>query len=333
MITSAHLQNFRKHADYRINFSDKTIIVGPNGSGKTSILEAVYVSLVGRSWRSNFEEITRRGQNWWRVDVVASDDKRSIKYKDDAKTFEIQHKIFGRLPNQLKKPVILFEPQDLNLVFGSPARRRDFIDKFAGNFDKNHQKSLSKYQRVLKQRNQLLKNQATRDELFVWDIQFAELADKIIKIRENYVSKINKVISEEYQKIAGLPDKIELKYESILKTKQAVLNKLYENYTLEKNSGYTSVGPHQHDLSFIFNHKDASSTVSRGENRTLILALKNSEHTLLKDSSPVVLLDDIMSEFDETHQKNLLNGFAGSQVVITSVKSPKDSKDYQKVAL
>lgn len=333
MITSARLQNFRKHPDFQVDFAKKTIITGPNGSGKTSILEAVYLSLIGKSWRSNFEEITRRGADWWRIDVAVGGDKRSVKYQKAEKTFEVQHKTFNRLPAQHKKPVILFEPQDLNLVFGSPARRRDFIDRFAYSFDKNHQKNINKYQRVLKQRNQLLKDQASHDDLFVWDMQFAELASKIIKVRENYISKINEIISGEYQKIAGCSDEVELKYESILKTQQEILDKLYENHALEKSIGHTSIGPHQHDVNFIFNHKDASATVSRGENRTLILALKNSEYALLKDSSPVVLLDDIMSEFDATHQKNLLNGFGDSQIIITSVKPPKNIKNYQKIEL
>ena len=332
MIQSLHVQNFRKHSDFTINFNKNiTIITGENGSGKTSLIEAIYIGLVGKSWRSNFNEITRRGCEWWRVDIIDDNqDKRTIKFQNNQKEFNINKQKFSRLPQKNRKDVILFEPQDLNLLYGSPARRRDFIDGFITNLDYKYSKTLSRYNRVLRQRNNLLKNNVGQDELFVWDVQFADLAAEIIETRQRFISIINKLITDEYQKIAGNKDKMEIKYNygspSKIPNRQKILNTLHNNYQIEILHGYSSVGPHQHDLEFILNNKPAAETASRGENRTIILALKNIEYQLKKDTSPLILLDDILSEFDEKHQKNLLKNFENAQIIITGVKSLKITK-------
>jgi len=323
MIEKLRVQNFRKHRDYGVEFAPGiNLIIGPNGSGKTSLIEAIHITMRGKSWRSNFGEITKKGATWWRIDC----DERTVKFQDDKKVFEIDHKKHFLLPEILKKSVVLFEPQDLNLLYSSPARRRDYIDNFISGLEENYRKTISKYNRILKQRNSLLKKLAPQSELFVWDIQFAKLAAEIVQTRKKYLKIINKSINEEYQKIAKSGVKIALKYQGSYETEQEILGALNHNYQYETIQGCTSVGPHQHDILFLFNKKTAVTTISRGENRSLILALKNLEYSLKKSDQPLILLDDVLSEFDEAHQKNLLATFKNEQVIITGVKTPTNIK-------
>ena len=335
-IKSLRVQNFRKHKDFKVDFKkDVTIIIGENGIGKTSLIEAIYIALTGKSWRSNFNEITKQKSDWWRIDVMVDDEKRTIKFKNNQKTFEIDGKKFSRLPQKNKMAVILFEPSDLNLLYNSPSARRDFLDKFITGTDIKHQKNINKYEKILRQRNNLLKNGATTDELFVWDIQFADLASEIIIKRIEMIDKINKYITREYKKIANKPDKITLKYSYPITVnvntkpnlRQNILSELHNNYKKELLIGYTSLGPHQHDILFQFNNKSASETASRGENRTIIWALKSIEYQFNSENSPLILLDDILSEFDENHQNNLIKSFTNQQIIITGVKSLKNRKN------
>ncbi|GHU07953.1 DNA replication and repair protein RecF [Alphaproteobacteria bacterium] len=332
------VQNFRKHRDYTAEFSgNNTVIMGPNGSGKTSLIEAIFVALTSKSWRSNFDEITRTKSSWWRIDVIYGDEKRIVKYKNGEREFIIDGQTFRRLPAKYKKSVVLFEPSDLNLLYGSPVRRRDYIDKFLGSIDVKYAANLRRYERILKQRNNLLKNGATRDGLFIWDMQLADQAANIIADRRHLVQQINKHLTDEYQKIAGNYNKIAMEYDfysdSPAVTRQKILGELHRNYQHEVTTGHTSVGPHQHDLTFLFDGKPAATTASRGENRSIILALKNIEYKLKKDDTPLILLDDILSEFDEKHQTNLLKNFGQNQTIITGVKAPKTAKNLHRIQL
>lgn len=320
MVDKLQVQNFRKHRDFEIEFKQGVnLVTGPNGSGKTSLIEAIHIALQGKSWKSSFDEILNKQSNWWRIDYL----NRVVKYQDQQKTFVVNNKEHKRLLESDKKPVVLFEPQDLNLLYRSPSTRRDWLDNFIAGLNLDYKKTTNKYYRILKQRNALLKNQASKEQLFVWDIQFASLAAIIIKTRQKYIDIINKNIEEKYQKITSKKTKIILIYDYKISSEQEILDTINSNYQYEIISGHTSIGPHQHDIVFNVNDKDASKTLSRGENRSLILALKNLEYDLKRPQHPLILLDDILSEFDELHQKNLINNFIEEQVIITSVNKPK----------
>lgn len=324
MVDELQIQNFRKHRKYNIKFKPGiNLIIGPNGSGKTSLIEAIYISLQGKSWKSNFDEILNKSSEWWRIDYQ----NRVVKYNNQKKHFIINNKTHTRLPEQFKKPVIIFEPQDLNLLYRSPSARRDWLDGFISGLEPDYRRILNKYQRVLKQRNSLLKNQASKEQLFVWDIQFSSLASLIIKTRKKYLKIINKEIEKEYSKITSQKTSVFLDYKYEIESEQTILNTINLNYQYEIISGHTSVGPHQHDIVFYVDQKDASKTLSRGENRSLVLALKNLEYSLKKKEHPLVLLDDILSEFDDKHQENLINNFKNEQVIITGVNKPKNIKN------
>lgn len=310
MISRVRLQNFRKHEDLNVTFQPgTTIITGSNGSGKTSLIEAIHIALQGKSWRSDFTEMIKNDQNvdWWRLDVEFQDgEKRTVKFIDSKKSFVINDQSYARLPTRLKKPVILFEPSDLQLLYGSPNRRRTFFDRFITQVEPTHATNLRRFERVLSQRNNLLKNGAARDDLFVWDLQFADLAEKLIAARQNWLKQIAARVTDHYQSIADQPDQITLSYSPSHKTRQHILAQLDEEYAMRLP--FTRSGPQTHDIGIKINHHDAKTTASRGENRTIIFAILYSMVELANQelgANLYLLFDDIDSELDSVHQKNL----------------------------
>lgn len=310
MISRVRLQNFRKHQDLNVTFQPgTTIITGPNGSGKTSLIEAIHIAIQGKSWRSDFVEMVKNDQkaDWWRLDIDFSDgEKRTVKFIDNKKSFIINDQSYSRLPARLKKPVILFEPGDLQLLYGSPNRRRTFFDRFIAQVEPAHSANLRRFERVLSQRNNLLKNGTSRNSLFVWDIQFADLAEKIIESRIDWLKKIGGAVTEHYRSIARTNDEISLSYSASHKTRQQILSQLDEEYA--SGLPFTRSGPQTHDVKIKINHHDAKTTASRGENRTIIFAILYSMIELANQglgSNIYLLFDDIDSELDSTHQKNL----------------------------
>ena len=306
------LQNFRCHQDYQVELpSELTIITGPNGSGKTSLIEAMYLAYQGKSWRSNFDQIRRQTSHqlsdWWRVDLTdqAKETTRTIKYQSGQKSFTINDRTYYRLPLVMKVPVILFEPGDMQLLYGSPTRRRQFIDRFIAQLEPVHQRELNKFNRVLKQRNILLKqDDYSAEELMIWDIQFSDLSSTISQRRRQYLQDISEMLSVEYQQIAGSNQMVQLRFSpGAPTTSQAIMHRLTGSH-----DRLTTIGAQKDDYKFIFGGSEAKSVASRGENRTIIFALLSIITKLARQQygdQVVVLLDDIDSELDYNHRINL----------------------------
>lgn len=328
-ISKLRVQNFRSHSDFLVEIGEKsTLISGENGSGKTSLLEAIYFALQGTSFRSSDKEILKNdGSSWFRIDVKTdSDSLRTVKFEKvgekPKKTFEIDGRKSARLPAREKFPVILFEPDDLQLLSGSPSRRRDFIDRFLSQAFPQFQLAISRYNKALKQRNNLLKREnLSADELFPWNLMLAEYGAEIIAKRLEFIEALNEKISDVYTEISGVNDKIRMVYLGEKISKDKILQIMSANFEKDKILGYTNFGPHKHDFFFEFNEKDARNVASRGENRSLVLALKFIETDFLAeitDKKPIVLLDDVFSELDENRQKLLTAHFSKYQTVISS---------------
>ena len=306
------LQNFRCHQDYQVELpSELTIITGPNGSGKTSLIEAIYLAYQGKSWRSNFDQIRRQTghqlSDWWRVDLTdqAKETTRTIKYQSGQKSFTVNDRTYYRLPLVMKVPVILFEPGDMQLLYGSPTRRRQFIDRFIAQLEPVHQRELNKFNRVLKQRNILLKqDDYSAEELMIWDIQFSDLSSTISQRRRQYLQDISEMLSVEYQQIAGSNQMVQLRFSpGAPMTSQAIMHRLTGSH-----DRLTTIGAQKDDYKFIFGGSEAKSVASRGENRTIIFALLSIITKLARQQygdQVVVLLDDIDSELDYSHRINL----------------------------
>ena len=329
-ITGLRVQHTRSHDDASFVFGQRvSVITGPNGSGKTTLLEALHVALRGASFRGSDSEFLARDEDWWRIDVRLGDEQARVVKFDSTKTsgrkqFEIDHKINYRLPVSKKYPVILFEPDDLRLLGGSPARRRQFIDMFITQINPLYTSTTRKYERALKQRNALLKQPSvTRDALFVWDMAIAEYGAEMIRERSQIIERINQSLTDTYRSIAGTDDTATLHYSHTIidGIQQKLANELHYNFERDSLLGFTSTGPHRHDVVAEFNGAPATTRASRGEIRSIILALKFIEVDVAESAtglSPVVLLDDVFAELDESRQQRLAEKCRGNQMFITS---------------
>ena len=335
-ITSLSVQHIRSHNQLTVDFSPHvTVITGPNGSGKTSLLEAIYLTLQGGSFKGSDKDLLQVNEPWWRVDVTLTNDNseetRTVKFDpakpSGRKQFVIDNKTNYRLPAKYKLPIVLFDPDDLRLLNGSPARRRLFIDRFISQLSPAYAVALRKYERALKQRNNLLKKPAVReDELFAWNVALAEHGAFIIEQRIAFIEQINRDLATIYQEIAGTHDDVSAHYSHTFvgDIKQKLLNELYAHLERDRYLGNTSVGPHRHDVVFEINNSPALSVASRGEVRTIVLALKFLEVAIIEqliEKQPIILLDDVFSELDATRQQLLTNQLKGHQIIITSATS------------
>lgn len=339
-IKTLHLRHIRSHTEVSVDFSPSvTIITGANGSGKTSILEAIHLSLQGSSFKGSDNNLLQKEAPWWKIDTLLDDRQvRTIKF-DPSKTvgrkqFIIDSKTNARLPIKQKYPVVLFEPDDLRLLHGSPSRRRQFIDRFITQLNPIYGSTLRKYERALKQRNNILKNNyINNDQLFAWNIALAEYGSYIIEQRVAFIEQINNSLGEKYKEIAGTNDDVSIHYSHTFvgDIKQKLLNELHAHYSRDRAIGSTSVGPHRHDVIFSINNSPALSTASRGEVRTIVLALKFLEVTIIEQligKAPIILLDDVFSELDASRQQLLTHQLKGHQIIITSATSSVSKKSH-----
>lgn len=331
-ISKLQVQHLRTHTHTTYPITERvTVITGKNGSGKTTLLEALHIALRGTSFRGTDQEILQYEEPWWRVDITTSDGPRTVAFDSDRETARkkivIDDRQFGRMPAAKKVPIILFEPDDLQLLHGSPNRRRRFIDTFITQIDPLYVSALRKYDRALKQRNTLLKQpNPTRDSVFVWDMALAEYGAQIISKRVEILERINRSLNQTYQSIAGTDDTVSLHYSHTLidNIQQKLTNELHASFARDAMHGFTTVGPHRHDVEFVFNTQPAARVASRGEVRSIILALKFIEVDVATETtsvSPVVLLDDVFAELDETRQQRLAEKCRSNQMFITSTQA------------
>lgn len=319
------VQNLRTHSKYEINLqSSVSLIVGKNGSGKTTLLESIYIALRGKSFKTADAQIVKDGKDWYRIDIETDRGSRTVKFNQGMKTFDIDGKIHRRLTDSVKYPVVLFEPDDMRIIGGSPTRRRDYIDRLASQCDTRYALSLRRYERALMQRNKLLKSgRFDRDQLFVWDVALSQYGNTIIETRRRLIDEIDARMIDVYRTISPTEDDVTIRYSYQSHTSpQRILTELEHSFERDQVLGTTSVGPHRHDLKFEFNDHPAGEVGSRGELRTITLALKFIEADLLEKytgEKPIILLDDVFSELDELRQQRLLGEFHDHQVVMTSV--------------
>lgn len=326
IVKSIKLNNFRNHESYFLECQkNTTLIVGENGCGKTSILEAIYLALRGKSFRAVDRDILKRGEDYYRVEInYCNGEKVVVLYDKLKKTFLLDAKKTNRIPKDSKYPVIIFLPEDLHLVKTSPTKRREYFDNMISGIDEIYSSNLSKYNKILKQRNELLKTEYfTPNDLFSWNILLAKYGFNIWKMRNEFVSVINKNLTEIYRTIAENSDEVEIEYNSYdIKDENEYLVRINANFERDRIMGYTGFGVHRDDFVFKFNKNRAEGSASRGETRSIILAMKFIEANLIWEKTmkkPLVLLDDVFSELDEARQKCLVNNFKDNQVIITSV--------------
>ncbi|MBR0460478.1 DNA replication and repair protein RecF [Candidatus Saccharibacteria bacterium] len=331
IIKRVELVNFRCHTKYQLECVEMTSqILGENGAGKTSVLEAIYEAMRGKSFRAVDTEILKRGEEFYRVEIEYNSGERIVVVYDGVKKqFLVEDKKFTRLPKKNRYPVILFEPSDMGLIGTSPTKKRDYFDRFIGGFDEKYVSDLNKYKKALKQRNETLKSDlVTRDALFSWNVLLAKLGCEIAKKRRKLITEVNNELTDYYRSIAENKDKVWIEYlnfgeiEEILIDESQYLRRLETDFERDKILQHTSFGIHKDNYKFIFNNQDADGSASRGESRSVILALKFIEAKKLQENTgkkPLVLLDDVFSELDKKRQKYLVKNFQNHQVILTSV--------------
>lgn len=326
------LTNFRSHESLRVDFDERmTKIVGRNGCGKTSILEAVYEVLQGKSFRAVDREILRRGAQYYRVELNFEDGRKVVVVFDgEKKEFLVEDKKTRRLPRDNKYPIVLFEPDDLNLVRSSPTSRRAYFDRMLGQLSENYTLALLRYNKALKQRNELLKNEGVElGDMFSWNLLLAKYGTELNEMRAEMVELVNEKITTTYRSIAETEDEVRLEYLSEVSGESDFLAKLERNFERDRILGHTSFGVHRDNYDFEFNQAKANGSASRGEVRSLVIALKFIEAEMIVEDlrkRPVVLLDDVFSELDEVRQGCLVKNFQDHQIILTSVEvKDKDS--------
>ena len=332
MITSIRLQNFRSYNDESFEF-DKgvNIIVGPNASGKTNLLEAVLVLARGKSFKARDSELINYNAAWARLDGQFGSHQRVVKIKqgnDDKspKSFELDSKPYFRINLERSVPVVFFEPNHLQMVSRGPEQRREYFDDLLERSSGPYKKLAASYRRTLAQRNALLKRPPAhaRPQLFAWDVRLSELGSQIAAARALLIEDINKQLSKSYSKIAGRRTKALLVYESqfpIESYGSRMLSKLESSAGLDFERGFTAYGPHREDISFMLAGRPINHSASRGETRSLLLALKIFELGLIEKArrqKPIFLLDDVFSELDSARRRALVDYLKDHQTIITT---------------
>jgi DNA replication and repair protein RecF len=332
MITSLRLQNFRNHVDSQYEFADGVnIIVGPNGSGKTSLLEAMLVVCSGSSYKADDESLVAYESDWCRVDAELSGEvRRSVKLRKEGdvykKTYVFNEQEKQRFLAQQQVPVVLFEPQDMNVLVGEPSLRRDFLDAILCVTLPHYPVHLKNYKRILSQRNALLKRPTPprQDELFVWDLRLSELGGIVHTARKALIQNFSTYLQETYTQISNKKDTVSISYSSDSDREdyaEAMLTQLHQRRQKDIERGFTTVGPHRDDFVLWIHTHEAKTSASRGETRSLLLSLKLLQIQELENAKnvrPIILLDDVFSELDGARRQSLAAALSNYQTFITT---------------
>lgn len=328
IIDQIKLTNFRNHSDFcQVCKKDTTLIIGENGCGKTSILEAIYILTRGKSFRAVDPDIMKRGTEFYRIELTTdSGEKRIATFDGNNKTFLISDKKTRRLGKKNKYPIIIFLPSDLNIISGSPSSHREYFDRYFSQIDEEYSVCLTRYEKALRQRNEILKSDnPSSSSLFSWNILLAKYGTYINRTRKRLIEEINQVLPDTYFGIANKKDNISIFYKTdvTFENENQYLNILETNTKKDILLGHTSFGVHRDDFIFIFNHEPANGSASRGESRSIILALKFIEANMVTDilnQKPIILLDDVFSDLDQIRRRSLVKNFKNNQIIITSVE-------------
>lgn len=349
------LSHYRNYEQLELSFSPSiNVFIGENAQGKTNVMESIYVLSMAKSHRtSNDRELIRWEQEYAKIEgwiqrkygqlplelVISKKGKK-------ARVNHLEQNRLSAFVGQLN--VVMFAPEDLNLVKGSPQIRRRFLDMEIGQISPVYLHDLSTFQKLLKQRNAILKNNRGKlkidDVMFdIYTEQYIQVAVQIIRKRFYFMELLQKWAPPIHQGISRGKETLKVTYGTLkeLHSGQTVeeMEAIVERYLLdarkrELDRGVTLVGPHRDDLHFFVNGYDIQTYGSQGQQRTTALSLKLAEIELVKQEvgeSPVLLLDDVLSELDDYRQSHLLNTIRGQvQTFVTTTSI--DSIDHETIS-
>jgi DNA replication and repair protein RecF len=349
MIKSIKLNNFKSHPSLGVDFDNITAIVGKNATGKTNILEAIYYSLITKPFKSNRASLINYDSDFTKINLIYESEKENdieSRLKSNGRSLSSTITINGVKKRASEviglQPIVVFVPDDSRLITDGPQFRRNLINSIIIQTSKDYLNALNKFQKILNQRNRLLyllKNRQTnsRDQLFIYNLQMVEPISIIYKYRDEFMSFLNNKISEKYSSISGGKDKVFVDYlNTLAKDKDGILKMLEEGTQEDIILGYTRKGPHKDEMLISLNGIKARDNLSRGENRSLSLAIKLVEIDFIdlkNPTPPILMLDDVLSELDSDRQKHLIEQAKKQQTIITSTDVDKSISGYKLVEL
>ncbi len=339
-IVSLRLRDFRSYSDcFFTPCEGVTALVGDNGQGKTNVLEAVYLTCTGRSHR------TRQDRDLVRWGAEAADIQISTLRRDGSHDVEIL------LPNLGKRKLkvagqeisrsgellghvtgVLFSPEDLRTVKDGPAERRRFVDMALSQLQPAYYYAMQRYNRALKQRNELLKTAQAHPGLLntldAWDEQLAQVGADLIRRRREYISKLSRVAGETHLDIANDRERLEIRYSPSVNAEsaEALAEALFAARETDARRATTTIGPHRDDVALLVDERDVRAFGSQGQQRTAALSMRLAELNVMRESLgewPVLMLDDVMSELDPSRRRRLLSHIQGIQTLVTCT-DPED---------
>ena len=331
ILKSVELNNFRNYESLHMELDSGTnILYGDNAQGKTNILESIYVNGTTKSHKgSKDREMIRFGCEESHIRTIV--EKGGVDYQIDMHLKKNSSKgiAINRIPIRKASELfgilnlVFFSPEDLNIIKNGPSERRRFLDMELCQLNKLYLYELTRYNKILNQRNKLLKDIILRpelkDTLSVWDDQLVESGKKIIEAREEFVGELGVIVQKIHKSLSGNKEELILSYEPDSRAEE-LEKKMMEYRERDMKFGQTTAGPHRDDLSFFVDKVDIRRFGSQGQQRTSALSLKLSEIELVKKSihdTPILLLDDVLSELDSNRQNFLLDSIHDIQTLIT----------------
>ena len=331
IIKSLELADFRNYENLEITFDKGTnILYGDNAQGKTNILEAIYVAATTKSHKgSKDKEIVNFDKEEAHIRTYL--EKEGVETRVDMHLRKSKSKGIAIDGQKIKKAadllglcnVVFFSPEDLSIIKNGPAERRRFVDMELCQLDNFYLYNLNHYNKIVNQRNKLLKdmymNPDLRETLTIWDMQLVSYGSKIIERRKLFVKQLNEIIFDIHKKLSGDKEELRIVYEPDVEIDEFE-RKLKMSQDRDMKAKITSVGPHRDDFSFLIGDIDIRKFGSQGQQRTAALSLKLSEIELVKKitkDTPILLLDDVLSELDSNRQNYLLNSIGEIQTIIT----------------
>lgn len=340
-IKSITLKNYRNYDQLKIQFDSKlNIIIGDNAQGKTNLLESIYTGGFGKSFRASKEsELVKFGEMVTAVKIEIERENgfnETIEYRINDKSkkeFLINGVNITKISDLLGTiNLILFYPDDLKLIKESPVERRRFLNRELSHISKVYCLDIIEYNRILLQRNELLKKipykPEFRDMLEIWDEQLVEKGAKLIKRRQHFIDDLAMISNRIHGEVTKHKESLSITYLTAVKNmenydtiKSELSMMLKKNVEIDLKRGFTSVGPHRDDFEICINNINIKSFGSQGQQRTAALSLKLSEIEIIKKDVgeyPILLLDDVMSELDVNRQKDLIYALKDVQTIITT---------------
>lgn len=332
-LQSIHLKNFRSYSNADVSFSpDVNSIVGKNAQGKTNLIEAIYFTCIGKSFRTSKEkELIKWGEDSAAISIVAKNEFREKKLdvilqKSQKKIVRMDGINIRRIGDVLGEvPIVFFSPDELKLVKESPEERRRFMNIDISQTNKRYFYLLSRYEKILDNRNKLLKSTQNKDVILetidIWNKALASAGLKIASERKQFIQEIAPY-AEKANEFISNGEKLQITYKGIdVESEDEYIKKLENSFDKDFKLGFTSFGPHRDDIDIFLNGVEVKSFGSQGQQRTAALSLKLAELEIIRERTgeyPILILDDVFSELDENRRKRLIKFTNRCQTFITT---------------